>query len=102
MAIEDLQRLGLQFEWNHKKAEMNIRKHGTSFDEAATVFSDPLSMTYDDPDYSYDENRFVMIGSSVLGRLLFVSYSEECHKIRIISARQLTRRERNQYEEQRI
>jgi len=89
----------LKFEWNPNKAKKNIEKHGVSFDEAATVFFDPLSMTYDDPDHSYDENRYIIIGLSDLGRLLFVSHAETDNIIRIISARQLTRKERKQYEQ---
>lgn len=85
--------MSLKFEWNPNKAEKNIEKHGVSFDEAATVFSDPLSMTYDDPDHSYDENRYIIIGLSALGRLVFVSHLERDDTIRIISARQLTRKE---------
>jgi hypothetical protein len=89
----------LKFEWNPNKAKKNIEKHGVSFDEAATVFFDPLSMTYDDPDHSYDENRYIIIGLSDLGRLLFVSHAETDNIIKIISARQLTRKERKQYEQ---
>ena len=73
-----------------------------SFDEAATVFSDPLSMTYDDPDHSYGENRYIIIGLSSLDRLLFVSHVEREDIVRIISARKLTRKERNQYGQQYI
>ena len=94
--------MSLRFEWNPNKAKKNIVKHGISFDEAATVFSDPLSMTYDDPDHSYDENRYIIIGLSTFGKLLFVSYVETNDTIRIISARQLTRKERKQYEQQHI
>lgn len=90
----------LNFEWNPNKAKKNIEKHGVSFDEAATVFSDPLSMTYDDPDHSYGERRYIIIGTSHLGKLLFVSHVEKNDIIRIISARQLTRKERKQYEQQ--
>ena len=70
-----------------------------SFDEAATVFSDPLSMTYDDPDHSYGENRYIIIGLSSLDRLLFVSHVEREDIVKIISARKLTRKERKQYEQ---
>jgi len=94
--------MSLRFEWNPNKAKKNIVKHGISFDEAATVFSDPLSMTYDDPDHSYDENRYIIIGLSTFGKLLFVSHVETNDTIRIISARQLTRKERKQYEQQHI
>ncbi|MEE4355843.1 MAG: BrnT family toxin [Desulfococcaceae bacterium] len=90
----------LKFEWNPDKAEKNMEKHGVSFDEAATVFSDPLSMTYNDPDHSYNEERYIIIGLSSLGKLLFVSHAEKNDRIRIISARQLTRKERKQYEQQ--
>ena len=89
----------LKFEWNPKKAKQNIEKHGVSFDEAATVFSDPLSMTYDDPDHSYGENRYIIIGLSAPGNLLFVSHAGTDDVIRIISARPLTRNERKQYEQ---
>ncbi len=89
----------LKFEWNPKKAKQNIEKHGVSFDEAATVFSDPLSITYDDPDHSYGENRYIIIGLSALGNLLFISHAETDAVIRIISARLLTRKERKQYEQ---
>lgn len=89
----------LKFEWNPKKAKKNIEKHGVSFDEAATVFSDPLSMTYDDPDHSYGENRYIIIGLSAQGESLFVSHTETEDIIRIISARRLTRKERKQYEQ---
>jgi uncharacterized DUF497 family protein len=61
----------LKFDWNPKKAKQNIKKHGVSFDEAAIVFSDSLSMTYDDPDHSCGENRYIIIGFSALGNLLF-------------------------------
>jgi uncharacterized DUF497 family protein len=92
----------LKFEWNPNKAKKNIEKHGVSFDEAATVFSDPLSMTYDDPDHSFGENRYIIIGISHRDKLLFVSHLEKDDIIRIISARQLTRKERKQYEQQHI
>lgn len=94
--------MSLRFEWNPKKAKNNIEKHGVSFDEAATVFSDPFSMTYDDPDHSYGESRYIIIGLSALGKLLFVSHAETGDAVRIISARHLTRMERKQYEQRRI
>ena len=94
--------MSLNFEWNLNKAKKNIAKHRVPFDEAATVFSDPLSITYDDPDHSYDENRYIIIGLSAFGKLLFVSHVETDDKIRIISARQLTQKERKQYEQQYI
>jgi uncharacterized DUF497 family protein len=94
--------MSLKFEWDQNKAKKNIEKHGVAFDEAVTVFSDSFSMTYDDPDHSSDENRYIIIGLSPLGNLLFVSHVEIGDIIRIISARQLTRRERRQYEQQYI
>ena len=65
------------FEWDPLKARINVRKHGVSFDEASTVFNDPLSRTFDDPDHSLDEERFVIIGHSEDGRLLFVSHTDD-------------------------
>ncbi len=66
----------MQFEWDRKKAKKNLRKHKVSFDEAITVFYDPLSATFDDPDHSIDEERFITIGYSSRGRLLVVSHTE--------------------------
>ncbi len=88
----------LKFEWNPGKAQKNIKKHRITFNEAATVFSAPLSMTFDDPDHSEDEERFIIIGFSISGKLLMVSYAEKKDSIRIISARKLTRKERKQHE----
>ena len=88
----------MQFEWDHSKASINLRKHGVSFAEAATVFADPLSMTVDDPDHSVDEDRFLIIGSALSGRLLIVSFVDRNDHIRIISARELTSAERKSYE----
>lgn len=89
----------MDFEWDPAKAESNLTKHGVSFEEAATVFSDFLSVTFDDPDHSFDENRFVTIGASEKGRLLFVSHTDREDVIRIISARESTRGERKMYGE---
>jgi uncharacterized protein len=76
------------------------QKHGVSFDEASTVFSDPLSVTIDDPQHSDDEDRFIILGESHRYRLLVVVFTERRGKIRIISARVATRRERRDYEEE--
>jgi uncharacterized protein len=76
-----------------------LAKHGVSFDEAATVFGDPLALTYFDPDHSDDEDRFLTFGISSTGDLLVVSHTDRDDKTRIISARQATRRERNSYEQ---
>jgi len=91
--------MSLEFQWNPSKAQKNLKKHRVSFIEAATVFSDSLSMTYNDPDHSYDEDRFVIIGLSSSGNLLIVSHTYRDDKIRIISARKLTQKERKQYEQ---
>ena len=87
------------FEWNPAKAKKNIEKHQVSFNEAATVFGDPMSITFYDPDHSIDENRFITVGLSHLGKLLIVSHTDRTDRIRIISARKATRRERKFYEE---
>jgi uncharacterized protein len=91
--------MSLEFEWDLRKAARNVRVHGVSFQEAATVFEDELSATVVDPDHSEQEDRFITIGTSVAQRLLIVSHTEREDKIRIISARELTSREREQYEE---
>ena len=90
----------LQFEWDPVKARMNLRKHGVAFKEAATVFKDPLSITIYDPDHSEEEERSILFGSSAAGRLLMVAHTDRGDRIRIISARELTRRERRAYEEE--
>ncbi|MFQ5668783.1 MAG: BrnT family toxin [Candidatus Binatia bacterium] len=87
------------FEWDPGKGQRNLRKHGVSFEEAATVFLDPMAMTYPDPDHSNEEDREITIGYSKKERLLFVSHVRKKDRIRIISARQVTRRERKQHEE---
>jgi uncharacterized protein len=87
------------FEWDLRKAARNRGKHGVSFHEAATVFGDPLALTYDDPDHSIAEQRFITVGMSNLGRLLIVAHADRAESIRIISARKTTLRERSHYEE---
>jgi len=91
--------MGIEFEWDLEKAKGNLKKHQVSFYEAATVFGDPLSMTFYDPDHSVDENRYITMGLSNLGKLLMVSHTDRGDRIRIISARKATRRERRYYEE---
>jgi hypothetical protein len=88
-----------EFRWNGDKARMNLRAHGVSFEEAATVFSDPLSVTIPDPDHSIGEARHITLGKSASEVLLVVVHSEREDNIRIISARRATRRERVTYEE---
>ena len=91
--------MALIFEWDPKKARRNLNTHGVSFDEASTAFSDPLSLTIDDPLHSEDEERFVLLGQSLKGRLLVVVHTERENRIRIISARSATNKERLSYEE---
>ena len=89
----------MEFEWNSNKAESNYEKHNVSFEEAATVFNDLLSVTFPDPDHSIGESRYVIIGVSRFGQLLVVSHTDRGEKVRIISARKATRQERRFYEE---
>ena len=86
-------------EWDPEKAAENLAKHGVSFEEAATVFRDALSATGSDPDHSVDEERFITFGLSTAGRLLVVAHTDRDDTIRIISARPVTPREREIYEE---
>jgi uncharacterized DUF497 family protein len=89
----------VQFEWDPEKAAANLSKHGVSFHEAASVFGDPLSLTFDDPDHSSDEHRYLTAGLSAQGRHLIVAHTDRGGRIRIISARAMTKRERRFYEE---
>lgn len=91
--------MSLLFEWDPRKASSNFIKHGVSFNEATTVFKDELSITIHDPAHSDMEDRFVEIGNSCQNRILIVIYTERGDKIRIISARQATRKEKRHYEE---
>ena len=89
----------LRFEWDEEKGKANLKKHRIDFDEAATVFNDPFSITIHDPDHSADEQRYIDIGSSAAGRVLVVVYTERGSKIRIVSCRKATSTERKLYEE---
>jgi uncharacterized DUF497 family protein len=89
----------LSFEWDENKAGSNLRKHAVSFEEASTVFGDPLSLTIPDPAHSKREDRFIIIGQSHRRRLLVVVHTERGDDIRIISARRASRHERENYEE---
>ena len=89
----------LNFEWDENKAKSNLAKHGVSFEEASTVFGDPLSLTIPDPAHSQSEDRFVIMGQSHRQRLLVVVHTERSDSIRMISARRASRRERRSYEE---
>jgi uncharacterized DUF497 family protein len=89
----------VKFEWHGSKATANKRKHGVSFDEAATVFADTLAHVFPDQDHSDDETRFLIIGMSETGRVLVVSHTDRGERTRIISAREAIRKERAFYEE---
>ena len=88
----------MQFEWNTEKAHKNLVKHGISFDEAATVFGDPLAVTINDPDHSQEERRLLTTGLSQHKRLIIVAHTDREGRVRIFSAREVTPAERNQYE----
>jgi uncharacterized DUF497 family protein len=88
----------MHFEWDRAKAERNRRKHGVTFDEAVTIFHDPLSATFDDPDHSTGERRLITVGYSSRDRLLIVSHVELGETIRIINARLATAAERKRHE----
>lgn len=90
----------VEYTWNPVKARANLGKHQVGFTEAATVFEDPLGITVYDPDHSVDEERYLTVGASARGRLLIVAHAAEDDAIRIISARQLTRAERRDYEDE--
>ena len=98
MAVEVVG-VGLVFEWDPEKAAENELKHRVSFDEALTAFADTLSRTIDDPDRSRGETRYLQLGLSRRGRLLVIAFTERNRRIRIISARLATKRERRHYEE---
>ena len=88
----------LTFEWDPPKARSNFAKHGVGFEEASTVFGDPLSLTIPDPEHSRMEERFVTMGTAFTGKLLVVVHTDRGDNIRIISARRASRRERKSYE----
>jgi uncharacterized protein len=90
------------FEWDPAKAATNLKKHGVSFEEASTVFDDPLSITIDDEEHSDDEQRFVTMGRSDAGRLVTVCHCDRNQRIRIINARPAERYEQRQYEQENI
>ncbi len=92
--------MGFVFEWDSAKADTNLRKHGVSFEEASTVWGDPLALILPDTDHSGSEQRYILLGLSSLQRLLVIAHTERRERVRIISARQATRKERRSYEEQ--
>ena len=89
----------LRFEWDPRKASSNKGKHGVTFSEAVTAFGDPLSITIPDPEHSFGEARFILMGLSYRGRLVVVAHTDADDSIRIISARLATRAERKFYEQ---
>lgn len=89
----------MEFEWDENKAAANLLKHGVSFNEAKTVFNDPLYIFFDDPEHSVYEQRFIILGESIQKRMLMVAYTERDNIIRLISARRATPKERRYYEE---
>lgn len=91
--------MSLRFEWDPKKAAANLAKHGVSFEEALTVFSDPLARIFDDEDHSSEEQREIIIGHSMKDRLLLVCFTAREPAIRLFSARLATKKERQDYEE---
>jgi len=88
----------VRFEWDPGKAKRNLKKHGVTFEEAVTVFYDPLSATFSDPDHSEDEYRFITIGLSASNKLLVVANTDRGDSLRIISARPATAHERKKHE----
>ncbi len=88
----------LSFEWDDGKAASNWRKHGVTFEEAASVFEDPLAAIFEDEAHSWGERREIIVGHSKRGRLLLVVFAERSEVIRVISSREATRRERSDYE----
>lgn len=91
--------MAYEFEWDPSKAASNLRDHGVSFEEASTVFADPLAMLMSDPDHSVGEERYMLLGESSRRNLLVVAFAERPPRTRLISARDATRHERRQYEE---
>ena len=90
--------MALTFEWDSRKAKSNLAKHGVGFEEASTIFGDPLSLTILDPEHSLSEERYITMGRAFTGKLLVVVHTERGDNIRVISARRASRRERKFYE----
>ena len=87
-----------EFQWDEEKAKSNLKKHGVSFEEGATIFNDPMIATILDPDHSKDEERFISIGMSLIRRLLTVIHTYRKDRLRLISARKATKAEKKNYE----
>jgi uncharacterized DUF497 family protein len=92
--------MNLQFEWDPEKAKINLKKHQVSFEEASTIFDDPMFITFLDEEHSIDEERYITIGVSKINRLLLVAHADRLGKVRIISARKATKNEQRFYEEE--
>ncbi len=90
----------LQFEWAPEKAKINLKKHQVSFEQASTIFADPMFITFLDEEHSIDEERYITIGISKTNHLLLVAHTDRLGKVRIISARKVTKNERRFYEEE--
>jgi len=90
--------MGLKFEWDRRKSVLNIKKHGVSFEDAATAFGDPLSVTIHDPKHSDDEDRFLLLGETKDKKFVVVAHTDRKDTIRLINARPATRQEREDYE----
>lgn len=88
----------MEFEWDPHKSDVNLKKHSISFHEASTVFGDPMSITFNEPDHSIGEHRLLTFGHSIMNQLLAVVHTERHEKTRIISARRATKQERKIYE----
>jgi uncharacterized protein len=97
--VDSKPEIDMHFEWDRQKATSNLKKHGVNFDEASTVFDDPLAYIFDDKNHSQGENREIIIGHSLLNRLIVVSFAERLDAVRVISAREATKTERKDYEE---
>ena len=89
----------MEFEWDQSKAIANLKKHGISFEEAKTVFDNPLAVIFDDEAHSIDERREIILGHSQQNRLLLIAFTERSSSIRIITARIATHKEREDYEQ---
>ncbi|MBM3124134.1 MAG: BrnT family toxin [Chloroflexi bacterium] len=90
----------IEFEWDDEKAESNLEKHGVSFEEAATIFNDPLIASISDPAHSRAEERYISMGISISGHVLVVVHTEREKRIRLISCRKATKNERKTYDDQ--
>ena len=89
----------MKYDWDREKAKINLKKHGISFQEAASVFGDPLALTFNDPDHSIHEHRLLTFGITQSGRWIIVSHTEIADTVRIISARHMNKQERKIYEQ---